>query len=162
MALAYSAVQWNRQKRIYDLVLVGSVAGHVAAPGSSAYSMSKFAVRALAEAVRGDLAADGIAVTLVSPGFVDSDIRRTNNRGELQSDAPDPIPAWVRVKTEVAVREIIRGVERRRHQCSDFSRCRSRVHRARWVSEITQVVCQRPRRVDETQWSHVTFERTCL
>jgi len=39
------------------LVLVGSVAGHVAAPGSSAYSMSKFAVRALAEAVRGDLAA---------------------------------------------------------------------------------------------------------
>ena len=76
--------------------------------------MSKFAVRALAEAVRGDLAADGIAVTLVSPGFVDSDIRRTNNRGELQSDAPDPIPAWVRVKTEVAVREIIRGVERRR------------------------------------------------
>lgn len=49
-------------------MLIGSVAGHVAAPGSSAYSMSKFAVRGLAESLRGDLRGDGIGVTLVSPG----------------------------------------------------------------------------------------------
>jgi short-subunit dehydrogenase len=94
------------------LVLVGSVAGHVAAPSASAYAMSKFAVRALSESLRGDLQRDGIGVTLVSPGFVDSDIRRTDNRGQLQEDAPDPVPAWLRVPTEVAVREIVRGVER--------------------------------------------------
>ncbi len=94
------------------LVLVGSVAGHVAAPSASAYAMSKFAVRALSEALRGDLRRDGIGVTLVSPGFVDSDIRRTDNRGQLQEDAPDPVPAWLRVPTDVAVREIVRGVER--------------------------------------------------
>lgn len=94
------------------LVLVGSVAGHVAAPSASAYAMSKFAVRALSESLRGDLRRDDIGVTLVSPGFVDSDIRRTDNRGQLQEDAPDPVPAWLRVPTAVAVREIIRGVER--------------------------------------------------
>lgn len=94
------------------LVLVGSVAGHVAAPSASAYAMSKFAVRALSESLRGDLQRDGVGVTLVSPGFVDSDIRRTDNRGELQDDAPDPVPAWLRVPTDVAVREIVRGVER--------------------------------------------------
>lgn len=94
------------------LVLVGSVAGHVAAPSASAYAMSKFAVRALSESLRGDLRRDGIGVTLVSPGFVDSDIRRTDNRGQLQDDAPDPVPAWLRVPTDVAVREIVRGVER--------------------------------------------------
>lgn len=94
------------------LVLVGSVAGHVAAPSASAYAMSKFAVRALSESLRGDLQRDGVGVTLVSPGFVDSDIRRTDNRGELQQDAPDPVPAWLRVPTEVAVREIVRGVDR--------------------------------------------------
>jgi len=94
------------------LVLVGSVAGHVAAPSASAYAMSKFAVRALSESLRGDLQRDGIGVTLVSPGFVDSDIRRTDNRGQLQEDAPDPVPAWLRVPTDVAVREIVRGVER--------------------------------------------------
>lgn len=97
-----------------QLVLIGSVAGHVAAPGASAYSASKFAVRALAESLRGDLATDGIAVTLVSPGFVDSDIRRTNNRGELRDGAPDPIPGWLRVPTDRAVRELVRGVDRQR------------------------------------------------
>ncbi|MGA0054625.1 MAG: SDR family NAD(P)-dependent oxidoreductase [Steroidobacteraceae bacterium] len=94
------------------LVLVGSVAGHVAAPSASAYAMSKFSVRAQSESLRGDLQRDGIGVTLVSPGFVDSDIRRTDNQGQLQEDAPDPVPAWLRVPTDVAVREIVRGVER--------------------------------------------------
>jgi short-subunit dehydrogenase len=97
-----------------QLVLVGSVAGHVASPGMSAYSMSKFAVRALAETLHGDLAPEGISVTLVSPGFVDSDIRRTNNQGVVQAEAADPIPAWLRVGTAAAAREIVRGVERRR------------------------------------------------
>jgi len=94
------------------LVLVGSVAGHAASSGMSAYSMSKFAVRALAETLHGDLAPEGIGVTLVSPGFVDSDIRRTNNQGVVQSEAKDPIPAWLRVGTAEAAREIIRGVDR--------------------------------------------------
>ena len=96
------------------LVLVGSVAGHVAGPASSAYAMSKFAVRALAESLHGDLRTEGVGVTLVSPGFVDSDIRRTDNRGMLQADAPDPVPAWLRVPTGAAVKEIVRGVERGR------------------------------------------------
>lgn len=96
------------------LVLVGSVAGHIASPGSSAYSMSKFAVRALAESFRGDLQGEGIGVTLVSPGFVASDIRRTDNKGVLRSDAPDPIPAWLIVPTDKAVREIVRAVRRGR------------------------------------------------
>jgi short-subunit dehydrogenase len=97
-----------------QLVLVGSVAGHVASAGMSAYSMSKFAVRALAETLHGDLAPEGIAVTLISPGFVDSDIRRTNNQGVVQAEAADPIPAWLRVGTARAARQIVRGVERRR------------------------------------------------
>jgi short-subunit dehydrogenase len=109
----YEALPGLRQAR-GRLVLIGSVAGHVAAPGASAYSMSKFAVRGLAESLRGDLRDDGIGVTLVSPGFVDSDIRRTDNRGVVQEGAPDPVPAWLRVSTDKAVREIVRGVRRGR------------------------------------------------
>lgn len=96
------------------LVLVGSVAGHAASGAMSAYSMSKFAVRALAETLHVDLVPEGIGVTLVSPGFVDSDIRRTNNQGVVQPEARDPIPAWLRVSAEAAAREIIRGVDRGR------------------------------------------------
>lgn len=94
------------------LVLIGSVAGYAASGAMSAYSMSKFAVRALADTLQVDLLPEGVGVTLVSPGFVDSDIRRTNNLGVVQPEAPDPIPAWLRVGTEAAVREILRGVDR--------------------------------------------------
>ena len=96
------------------LALMGSVAGHAAAPGGSAYASSKFAVRALAESLRGDLAADGVGVTLISPGFVDSDIRRTDNRGGLHATAPDPIPAWVRMRAPRAARIMANAIDRGR------------------------------------------------
>jgi short-subunit dehydrogenase len=96
------------------VVIIGSVAGHIAAPGMSAYAMSKFSVRALSESLRGELRRDGIGVTLVSPGYVDSDIRRTDNRGELHDEVPDPIPAWQRMRANRAARQIVRGIARGR------------------------------------------------
>jgi short-subunit dehydrogenase len=93
-------------------VIMGSVAGHLSAPGGSPYAMSKFAVRALAEALHGDLRAIGVSCTLVSPGFVDSDIRRTDNRGGVHPHAKDPIPAWLRMRTDKAARIMVRGILR--------------------------------------------------
>ena len=89
---------------------MGSVAGHISAPGGSPYAVSKFAVRALAEALHGDLKGTGVGCTLVSPGFVDSDIRRIDNRGGFHPQAPDPIPAWLRMKTDQAARIMARGI----------------------------------------------------
>lgn len=99
-----------------QFVVVGSVSGHVPTPTTSAYCMSKFAVRGFAESIHDELAAHGVAVTLVSPGFVDSDIRRVDNRGTVHEDAPDPIPAWVRMPTDRAARIIVRGMQRRRRE----------------------------------------------
>jgi short-subunit dehydrogenase len=99
-----------------QLVIMGSVAGHVPQPGMSAYGMSKFAIRALTESIRMDLAGEGIAVTLISPGFVDSDIRRTDNRGVLHEHARDPVPAWLRVSADRAARDIVNAVFRKRRE----------------------------------------------
>src|SRR5207245_6129875 len=96
------------------LVILGSVAGYVATPGSSPYSMSKFAVRALAEALGHELAPAGVAVTLVSPGYVDSEIRRVDNTGHVQSASPEPVPAWLLVLTATAARQVVPAVARRR------------------------------------------------
>jgi short-subunit dehydrogenase len=98
------------------LVIIGSVAGYIPQPGASAYGMSKFAVRALAESLRQELAADGVSVTLISPGFVDSDIRRTDNRGVVHADADDPIPAWLRMSVEAAARDIVDATHRRQRE----------------------------------------------
>src|SRR5690349_1012091 len=91
-------------------VIMGSVAGHLSGAGSSPYTMSKFAVRALAEALHGELRAVGVACTLISPGFVDSDIRRVDNQGGFHANARDPIPAWLRMKTDKAARVMVSGI----------------------------------------------------
>jgi short-subunit dehydrogenase len=99
-----------------QFVIMGSVAGYVPQPGVSPYGMSKFAVRALAESIRGDLAAEGIAVTLLSPGFVDSDIRRVDNRGRLHERAKDPVPEWIRVRASAAVGSMLNAIYKRRRE----------------------------------------------
>ncbi|NBX76531.1 MAG: SDR family NAD(P)-dependent oxidoreductase [Proteobacteria bacterium] len=96
-----------------QLVLLGSVAGYVPLPGNSAYTMSKFSIRALAKALQYEWKEKGISVTHLAPGFVDSDIRKTDNLGNLKEGHPDPIPDWIRVSTPVAVREMIKAIRNR-------------------------------------------------
>ncbi|RAK28052.1 short-subunit dehydrogenase [Actinoplanes lutulentus] len=52
------------------LVNVSSLFGLIAPPGQSAYSASKFALRGLSEALRAELAENGIGVTTVHPGGI--------------------------------------------------------------------------------------------
>ncbi len=111
----YESLDALRAKR-GRFVIMGSVAGHISIAGSSAYAMSKFAVRALAEALHGDLRSAGVGVTLVSPGYVDSDIRRVDNRGGLHPHVEDPVPAWLRMKTDAAARIMARGILRGRKE----------------------------------------------
>jgi short-subunit dehydrogenase len=99
------------------LVLIGSVSGHVGVPGSSAYSMSKFAVHGLAASLGHELAPYGVAVTLISPGFVESEIRQVDNRGVWHAEAArQPIPASIVMPTPTAARKIVSAVARRRRE----------------------------------------------
>ena len=98
------------------LVIIGSVAGYVSTPGNSPYAMSKFAVRGFAQALRGELEPLGVAVVLITPGFVVSEIRLVDNRGTLHPDAPDTVPSWLRMPTERAARQIVRATAGRRRE----------------------------------------------
>ncbi len=95
-----------------NIALVGSVSGWAATPGASPYAMSKFAVRALANAISSELALSGVKVTLISPGFVASNIRRVDNKGALHASAQEPIPSWLVMPTDKAVRQILRAIAR--------------------------------------------------
>lgn len=95
-----------------QLVIIGSVAGWTASPGASPYAMSKFAVRALANAITPELALMGVRVTLISPGFVESDIRRVDNQGRLHADAAEPIPGWLVVERGKAVQHMLHAIGR--------------------------------------------------
>lgn len=98
------------------LALVGSVASYVSMPGSTPYSISKYAVRALAEGLYLELKPKGVSVTLVSPGFVSSEIRQVNNKGVLKEGAKDPVPQWIVLSAEVAARQIANGIFSRKRE----------------------------------------------
>ena len=98
------------------LVLVGSVAGHAALPGSSPYNMSKFAVRALADALHGELEPEGVSTVLVSPGFVASELHQIDNRGRRRADRKDTIPPWLRMPATTAAKQIVRAIACRRRE----------------------------------------------
>src|SRR6202034_796342 len=99
-----------------NLALVGSVSGWVSTPGASPYSMSKFAVRALANAITPELSHSGIKLALISPGFVASEIRNIDNTGKHHRRAKDPIPAWLVMPTSKAASQALRAIARGRRE----------------------------------------------
>ena len=127
-------------------VIMGSVAGHLSSAGSSPYNMSKFAVRALAEALHGELRSAGVSCTLISPGFVDSDIRRVDNRGGFHAHAKDPIPAWLRMKTDEAARIMVRGILRGKKEVIVTAHAKVAVFMARHLPRFTRWVLLRASR----------------
>jgi short-subunit dehydrogenase len=98
------------------LVLMGSVAGYVSTPNASPYAMSKFAIRALALALGPELAPSGVSVTLISPGFIESEIRQVDNRGVHHAHAKDLLPPWLPMRADVAARKIVSAAYRRRRE----------------------------------------------
>lgn len=83
-ALVTQAVLPHLKETQGRLVLVGSVAGVKNTPGNL-YSVTKWAVHALAENTRLMATGDGVGVTLVTPGMVDTPF--WDNRGG-RPDAP--------------------------------------------------------------------------
>jgi 3-dehydrosphinganine reductase len=69
---AQAVLPGMRARRRGNLVFVSSGAGIIGVYGYSAYSPSKFAVRGLAEVLRAELVADGIAVSIVYPPDTDT------------------------------------------------------------------------------------------
>lgn len=67
-----------------DVVVLGSVAGRQVYPGGNVYCASKFAVRALYEALRLDAAGKGIRFTTVDPGLVETEFSLVRFRGDSE------------------------------------------------------------------------------
>jgi len=95
-----------------NLAIIGSVSGWVATPGASPYNMSKFALRALANSITPELRRAGVKLTLISPGFVVSNIRRVDNKNSVHPQAKDPVPAWIQMPTPPAARQILQAIAR--------------------------------------------------
>lgn len=103
MALVQGVLPAMRARRRGQIALVSSLAGYFGLPMTPAYSASKAAVKAYGEALRGWLAPEGIAVSVIMPGYVDSPMCRA---------MPGPKPfQWT---PDRAARVIVRGLAKSR------------------------------------------------
>jgi NADP-dependent 3-hydroxy acid dehydrogenase YdfG len=81
-----------------DIVNVSSVAGRRADAGAAVYNMTKFGVHAFSEALRQEALHQGIRVTTVAPGFVDT---------ELQGHNTNPLVRQATARTREQIGEVL-------------------------------------------------------
>jgi short-subunit dehydrogenase len=101
------------------LVNVSSVFGIFAPPGQAAYAASKFAVRGFTEAVRHELAENGVGVTVVHPGGIKTRIAESARTGsgvsiEEYEKGRRQFAKLLSIPPEVAAAQIVAAIEKRR------------------------------------------------
>jgi NAD(P)-dependent dehydrogenase (short-subunit alcohol dehydrogenase family) len=82
MRMIHAVVPHMRQQGAGRIINIGSVAGKLALPVNGTYSATKFALEALSDALRLELALFGIRVVLIQPGNI-----RTNFMATAQAHA---------------------------------------------------------------------------
>jgi short-subunit dehydrogenase len=98
------------------LVIMGSGMSYMATPGTSAYSMGKYAIRALAETAHSELRGLGIKVLLINPGFVNSEIRLVDNNGIYDPNRKDWVPSFLVMSADKAAIKIAKAIYRGRRE----------------------------------------------
>ena len=100
------------ERRQGQIVLLSSGAGLIGIYGYSAYCPSKFAIRGLAESLRGELKPQGVGVTVVYPPDTDTPQLATENK--IKPTETKQITASAKMWTAEAVaQEILRGVAKK-------------------------------------------------
>ncbi|MFT7625274.1 MAG: NAD(P)-dependent dehydrogenase (short-subunit alcohol dehydrogenase family) [Myxococcota bacterium] len=108
MELTRLALPGMRSRRRGRIINVSSVGGMMAMPTMSVYSASKFALEGACEALWYEVRPWGIFVTLVEPGFINSDgfekIRWTEMGAQSREDPNSPYHAHYRNMTTFIAR----------------------------------------------------------
>ena len=81
------------------VINVGSVAGLIAAPSSSSYSATKFALEAWTDALRREVRAFGVAVSMINPAYVKTKIaqKQLGTGSALSGLSPEQLQLYAHV-----------------------------------------------------------------
>lgn len=98
------------------VALVGSVAAMVHFAKAGPYQASKAAIHAIGNTLALEVAKDGISVTTLHPGFVDSEIGQVNNDGVFDPEQRDIRPPQLMWETEPAAQRMVHAIYRRKRE----------------------------------------------
>ena len=90
IASTQAALAGMRARKDGHIVNISSTAGRVANPNAAAYSATKFGVVAFSEALRREIYADGVRVSVIEPGAVATELREHIGHAQVQK----AINAW--------------------------------------------------------------------
>jgi len=101
-----------------DIVNVSSVAGRRADAGAAVYNMTKFGVHGFSEALRQEALHSGIRVTVVAPGFVETELQG-HNRNPMVRQAMERSREQIGevLRPEDIAEAILYAVSRPTHVC---------------------------------------------
>jgi short-subunit dehydrogenase len=111
------------------IVNISSVVGRRALPARSLYSASKFAVAGFSEAIRAELAKDGIDVTVVNPGLTQTNF----SKNMLEQKARMPLDHLRGMTSEAVAEATLRAVEKGKYEVTLTRNGRLMVLAARFV-----------------------------
>src|SRR5207302_9552436 len=94
------------------IVNISSIAGKRAIPARSEYSASKFALQGFSEALRAELAKDGIDVLVVCPGLTETNF----SKNLLEQKARMPVDHLRGMTPEKVATATLQAIERGRHE----------------------------------------------
>jgi NAD(P)-dependent dehydrogenase (short-subunit alcohol dehydrogenase family) len=98
------------------LALVGSVSAMLSAPGLGAYSASKYAVRAIGQALAVELHGSGVTCTTIHPGFIESEIAKVDNQGRYDESRKDSRPKNLMWPANRAARAMVDAIAKRKRE----------------------------------------------
>jgi NAD(P)-dependent dehydrogenase (short-subunit alcohol dehydrogenase family) len=111
----YSALPHIQRSR-GSLVAISSMTGLRGIPSYAVYGASKFAIQGLYDSLRLELAKTGVHVGVVSPGFVDTPLRRHVLRPDGQIwDKPPPPPFHI-WPVELCAERVVQLIVKRRRR----------------------------------------------
>jgi NAD(P)-dependent dehydrogenase (short-subunit alcohol dehydrogenase family) len=115
--MIYAALPHFRARQQGRIVNISSVGGRISVPHLLPYSCSKFAVNALSEGLRAELARDGITVTTIMPGTMRTGSHyqayaKGDQEAEYTNFALSATLPGVSIAAETAARQIVTALRR--------------------------------------------------
>ncbi len=113
---AWPYLKQTPDKPAGQVVGISSLAGRTGVPGRTTYCASKFAQTGFLEALRIEAADHGIAVTLVYPGVVATDLRRHGLDGRGEPAGVSGLDEAKAMLVDECAQQIIKAIFRRRRE----------------------------------------------
>ena len=110
LTMTRAALPAMRARRSGRIINISSVVGRTTFPGMGVYGATKYAVEALSDALRQEVAGFGIKVVIIEPGFTATSLGEADGQALAGREIPDDYGPMVASGTRYLDAQIARGI----------------------------------------------------